>query len=334
MTEPTLQITHPSGIEIRYFAENKAEKVKRYYEMRSSRTRYGNREEAWQEVISVTTAQKILHKEALISWAQRMGGIGAVKLYNMQALVPVQQSGHIVTGSHFKDRGLVVVGEDEIVELLKSHGLDTNSLKKAGGDRGQSCHDALEMWSKTGQMPNPATYPLHEQGYVQALVNFLTESGAESVRHEVVVGSLEDEWAGRFDNDLLLPKSVQLQTHWTPAGRGDQRTWFEAGLYRVDLKTAKDVFEENGEQLEAYEKGAIECGLPETLQRVVIHTSPESRYKFVPVGSGTPTIKQFAWSTYEDFKTTLVKFKAMEARKLRKKEVRECQHSSTQPAHS
>ena len=167
---------------------------------------------------SVTTVGKLIHKESLISWAQRIGAIGAVKLYNMQVLTPVQHRGHIVTGSQFKDRGLVVVGEDEVIELLKRYSLDTNSLKEAGGERGQSCHTALELWSQTGQMPNPATYPIHEQGYVQALVNFLEESGAESVRHEILVGSVEDGWAGRFDNDLFLPKPVQLETHYTPAG--------------------------------------------------------------------------------------------------------------------
>lgn len=327
MTEPTTQVLHPSGVEIRFFEEDKDAKIKRHYEIRDGVGMTQPRID-WHEVISVTTALKIIHKEELISWAQRIGAIGAIKLYNMQVLKPVRYEGHIVTGSQFKDRGLVVVGEDEIKELLGRYSLDTTALRDAGGKRGHACHIALEQWSKTGQMPNPATYPITEQGYVQALVNFLEESGAESVRTEVVVGSIEDEWAGRFDNDLLFPKSVKLQTHYTPAGRGDQSTWFEAGLYRVDLKTAKDAYVENGEQLEAYEKGAIECGLPETLQRCVIHASPESRYKFVPVGSGTPTIKQFPWSTYEDFRLTLEKHKAIEARKARKKEVRECQLES------
>lgn len=330
MTEPTLQVVHPSGVEIRYFEANKDAGVKRHYDIRLAPDQplYDERVHGWREVPSVTTVGKLIHKENLISWAQRIGAIGAVKMYNMGITRPVVSGGHRVTGANFKDRGLVVVGEDEIIELLKIHDLDTNALRDAGGDRGSSCHRALELWSETGDMPNPATYPVHEQGYVQALVNFLEESGAESVRHEVAVGSVEDGWAGRFDNDLYFPKPVQLETHYTPAGRGDQKTWFDSGLYRVDLKTAKGVYEENGEQLEAYEKGAIECGLPSSLQRVVLHASPESRYKFVPVGSGTPTIKQYAWATYEDFKMTLDHWKLIEARKGRKKEVRECQPES------
>ena len=310
---PTTEVQHPSGIEIRYFAEDKEAKVKRHYEIRKGQD--------WQEVPNVTSVLGILQKEQLISWAQRVGVGGAVSLFNIGALKPVNVNGQIVLGAFMPERGgWVAVDEWMGVELLKSHSLTTNALKKEGGDRGQSCHDALESWSDTGILPEPSHYPMHEQGYVSALRDFLKDSGAVSVRAEVAVGSLEHGYAGRFDNDLRLPAGAFLWTHRTEKGRGDQQTTFPAGLYRVDLKTSKGAFPEHGEQLEAYERAAIECGLPETLQRCVISCRENGQYTFVPVGSGYPRIKQYPWATFEDFERTLAKFKALESRKGRRKE--------------
>lgn len=304
---PTHEIAHPSGIEIRYFEEDKATRTKRHYELRRGACEDSSWE--WQEAVSVTTAQKVLQKEALVGWAQRIGVSGMIQLFNMGALKPVSAAGgQTVLGTHLTDKGLIVVGEQEALDLLSKYGLNTNAVKSAGGERGQSCHDALETWATMGTFPNPAMFPITEQGYIVALESFLRESNAEAVRSEVMVGSLRYGFAGRFDVDIELPKSVQLQVYHTPAGRGDRSEWFEAGLYRIDLKTAKDVYEEHGEQLEAYEEAAIECGLPESLKRVVLHTSPESKYKFVP-----------SWSTFEDFEATLRKWKLNEARKERKK---------------
>lgn len=311
MTEPTLHVRYKEqGIEIRFFSEDKdAEpKVKRHYELRDVSDPVPNA--AWHEVPGVTDVLNILKKEQLIAWAQRVGASGVVQLFNMGVLAPVSYEGKTVLGTHIPGKGAIVIGEEQALDLLGQYRLTTNSLKKAGGKRGQSCHDALETWASIGELPNPAFYPVTEQGYVQGLLNFLQESEAEPVRSEVVVGSARYGYAGRYDVDIELPQSVQLMTHHTPAGRGDKLEWFEAGLYRVDLKTAKDVFEEHGEQLEAYEQAAVECGLPESIKRVVLNTSPESRYKFKP-----------SWSTFADFEATLHKFRLNEERKQRKKEM-------------
>jgi hypothetical protein len=308
VSEPNAQILHDSGIEIRYWdGEEKGEK--RRYEVRGQKgLHYGGYEYPdWREVPSVTTVTKILHKENLISWAQRIGADGMIQLFNMGVIQPVMFEGQQVLGAHLKDMGLVVLGEDQALELLGKYKLNTNAKMNAGGKRGLACHKALEIWAETGEIPNPAHYPITEQGYIVALEAFLKESGAVAVRSEVMVASLKHGYAGRFDLDIELPKSVELQTHHTPKGRGDKREWFEAGLYRVDLKTTKDVYEEHGEQLEAYETACVECGLPSSLQRVVLHTNAESRYKFKP-----------SWSTFEDFEATLHKWRLIQARKERK----------------
>lgn len=308
MIEPTSQVAYENGIEIRYFEANDEVKprIKRHYDVRDTSQTAPVAD--WHEVPSVSTVLKILHKEALISWAQRTGGDGAIRLFNMGVLKGGMYEGQPVLCTHDPEQAsLVVVGEYELVELLKKYRLTTNDAKKKGGKRGDACHKALEAWAQTGTFPNPASYPISEQGYVVALEHFLRESGAEAVRSEVVVASARYGFAGRFDLDLELPKPVELQTHYTPAGRGDKVEWFDAGLYRVDLKTAKDVFEEHGEQLEAYEEAAVEDGLPESLQRIVLHCADNSRYKFKP-----------SWSTFEDFEATLRKWRLNQARKARK----------------
>jgi hypothetical protein len=319
---PSKEVNY-GNIGIRYFEADKEAKVKRHYEIREKL--FHKTEDVWTwgdwfEVPSVTTAQGILHKEALIGWAQRVGAGGVVSLVNMKVLKPaVTPGGHEVLGFLDPERGgMVVVDEWEAVELLKKYGLAQHQVKEAGGERGQSVHDAFESYMRFGKLPDPSAYPIIEQGYVNALLSFLIESGMEPRACEVIVCSVEDGWAGRYDGDGFLPKAVELWTHRTEKGQGDAKSWFETGLYRVDVKTAKGPFPEHGEQLEAYEKGAIECQLPETVQRCVIHCAEDGRYRFVPVGSGQPRIPQYAWATYDDFRATLVKYRAMEARKGRR----------------
>ena len=305
---PTIEVSYPSGIEIRYFAADKEAKVKRHYELR--KCEHGTPTPEFELVPSVTEVQNLLKKEALISWAQRVGANGMIQLFNMGVLRPVQYGNQTVLGTHTTDKGVVVVGEEEALELIKRYRLSTDALKEAGGERGQSCHVALETWAKTGSFPAPATYPITEQGYVIALEHFLRQSRAIARRYEVVVGSAKYGYAGRFDMDIEIPQSVELQVHWTPAGRGDRSEWFEAGLYRIDLKTSKGIFEEQTEQLEAYEQAAIECELPETLARVVLNCNENGKYRFGR-----------SWSTFADFQTTLEKWHTNELRKARKKEM-------------
>ena len=316
-TTPTIEVKHGS-VEIRFFEENKELKIKRHYQVRD-RSIHGPHAD-WHEVPSVTTVQdQVLKKEALISWAQRVGAGGVVKLCNMKVLQPVRtQGGAEVLGLYDPARGgHVVCDEWEAIELLKQNHLTTNDLKEAGGERGTSVHDAFENFMHTGELPDPSIYPISEQGYVVALQSFIKESGCQPRASEVLVASVDDGWAGRYDGDIWLPRKASLWTHRTPAGRGNQQTWFDPGLYTVDVKTGKGAFPEHGEQLEAYEEGRLQCGMLPSLQRCVIHCAENGDYLFVPVGSGLPRIKQYKYATYRDFQATLFKWKTMQERKTR-----------------
>jgi hypothetical protein len=315
---PTSEVKY-GNIGIRYWEADKERKIKRHYQVRDFSIHGPHAD--WHTVPSVTTVQdQVLKKEALISWAQRVGAGGALALANMKVLRPVRtQGGAEVLGFYDASRGgLIVADEWEVIELLKQHGLTTNDAKDAGAERGTSVHDAFENWQRTGVLPDPSVYPISEQGYVVALQTFLRESEAEPRTSEVMVCSVDDGWAGRYDGDICLPYDRTLWTHRTEKGRGDQQTVFTDGLYTVDVKTGKGPYIEHGEQLEAYEEGRLLCGMEPSLQRCVIHCHENGQYRFVPVGSGSPRIKQYPYATYADFLATLRKWQAMETRKARR----------------
>ena len=315
--QPTLEAEYGT-VGIRYWEANKELKVKRHYEVRD-RSIHGPHAD-WHEVVSVTAAQDILKKEALIHWGQRIGAGGIVKLCNLKVLQPVQVGGgQPVLGFYDAARGgMVVCDEWEAVELLAKNGMAHWQVRDEAADRGTSVHDAFENFMLTGEIPDPTVYPITEQPFVIALVSFLRESGCEPRASEVMVAHVDDHWAGRYDGDIWLPEEKSLYSWRTDKGQGDAQTFFQKGLYRIDVKTGKGPFPEYGEQLEAYEAGALYCGQEPSLQRCVIQCKSDGRYAFVPVGSGHPRIPQYAWASYEDFLFTLYKYRSIQARKERR----------------
>jgi hypothetical protein len=123
-------------------------------------------------------------------------------------------------------------------------------------------------------------YPDTERGYVQGLNNFLAlVTKAEDVQAEVMVGSLEHLYAGRYDLRLTLTEPVELVTKTYPK-RNDKVEVIPAGKYLCDLKTSKGIQVGHRLQLEAYEKASIECGYEPTDYRAVIHVTADGRYEF------------------------------------------------------
>jgi hypothetical protein len=176
--------------------------------------------------------------------------------------------------------------KESVVELLKEHKITCNHVKDAGGRRGQSAHDALEAWAEHGRLPNPEVYDEEERGYVVGLRKFLetVEAGAENggltdVETEVMVGSLEHGYAGRYD----------LRWNWSGGTvvtgiypkRKDKVEDVPAGRYLLDLKTSKYVYSSHFLQLEAYEGASVECGYWPTEHRAVVRVSADGRYEFV-----------------------------------------------------
>lgn len=259
-------VTTPNGTEIYYQAG-----PKRLYRIRAtsecgSGAEIGNDKNRWLEVPSVSQIKEIIDRSGPLTWwGMKVGIAGALKVVNTDDFVqPLEDL----------DSPLI----QSIVSRMTASKLTVNHVKDDAGARGTSVHDALELWANQGVMPVPETYPENEQGYVRGLVNFLQDSKITPVRTEVMVGSLEREYAGRFDLDALSG-GHEVCVHLTEKGRGDKRAEMTPGFYRLDLKTSKDVYVEHFIQLAMYEKAAVECGYEKSDFQAVVNVKEDGRYQ-------------------------------------------------------
>ena len=289
-TAPYSEVVTPSGIEIRYFAKDKDKKVKRHYEVWQGSEPPGPATKiqalshiaGWIEVPSVTTVLEVLDKPALPWWGMEVGVEGLLYLHRNGLVRSVKTQGgslELATPGILPDgsTGLVVAGQEQVVSLLKTHKLTTNHVKSSAGDRGQSAHDALEVWCETGEMPNPEFWRPEERGYVVGLRMFLEDlqkGGIEPLDHEVIVASVEYGYAGRFDLRFKTTKSCPVSIRVTPK-RGAQYVTLQPGVYLADLKTSKGVYAKSHfRQLAAYEGASVEDGYEPTDAQGIIHVHP------------------------------------------------------------
>jgi genome maintenance exonuclease 1 len=129
--------------------------------------------------ISVTSALKVLDKPALISWAERCGVEGALRLERAGELkdVPVEQA----------------------TEIVRINGMGSDAKRDAGADRGTALHDALQLYVEQGTVPTVGDFDPAVRGYVQALCKWLLAAKPDPIASEVIVGSAISGYAGRFD---------------------------------------------------------------------------------------------------------------------------------------
>jgi hypothetical protein len=301
MTEAITTST-PSGIEVLYESE-----PKRLYKVSDP----GRPELGWVEVPSVTTVLGVLDKPALPWWGMRVGIEGTLAMHNMGLLKSIS----VETGSQQQPALVIeadwgqyaVAGVEQVEELLTKHKLTTNHVRDKAGDRGMAVHDALEVWAKSGSLPDPEMYPPHEQGYVLGLIAFLNHTMLEPVSSEIIVGSVEHRFAGRYDLRGRISAERKVIFHRTPK-RGPQYAMIQPGLGLIDLKTSSGVYPSHAMQLEAYEIASVEDGYEPTDFRGILHVGPEGTYEFVR-----------SWATDNDFLAVLKVYEAFEAMKLRKK---------------
>lgn len=233
------EVTWPSGIKVFYQSEPRMYKVNDV------------------EVPSVTTVLDVLHKGALTWWGMRIGVQGVCKLVERN-LMP-SEWWHT---------------PEDVEALLTSHKLTVNHVRDQAGDRGTSVHRALEDWADARVIPDPDKYPDNERGYVEGVLKFTQDVRAERLLSEVMVGSAEHAYAGRYD----LRAKIQDSELVTSIKR-DKREKFPAGTYLLDLKTSKGVYDTHFLQLEAYEQASQECGFPATMGRLVVRVSKDGGYE-------------------------------------------------------
>ena len=261
-TETQIVTTTPSGMEIVYEWA-----PKRLYRIDG------------REVPSVTTVLNVLDKPGLPYWGMKVGIEGTLAMHNMGLLssVPLGDQKVLATG---EDNAYKVAGVDEVLELLTKHKLTVNHVRDKAGDRGKAVHDALEVWAKDGVLPEVGMYPPAEQGYILGLLAFLSDVHPEPESQEVMVGSSEYGFAGRYDVRLRIPQDCQVVFHRTPV-KGPQYATLKKGMILTDLKTSKGVYPSHHRQLEAYEQASIESGYEATAARGILHVGAEGTYEFV-----------------------------------------------------
>jgi hypothetical protein len=331
-SEGTVEVT-PSGIPV-YFQS----KPKRLYRIGPTvKPEDGVTDEAllasaqsddfWREVPSVTTVLDVLAKDALTWWGMQIGAEGVAKLHNLGMVKSTVQTGSqqpvLICPFVRKEKGKggktvrtiewdrwVVAGKEQLIDLLTVQQLTTNHVKSEAGDRGQSVHDAFELWSKEGILPELEMFPPTERGYVEGLLAFLRDvPSAEPEGCEILVASSEHGFAGRYDLRLRTHETHNVVVHRTPV-KGSQYRSLAPSRLLTDLKTSKGVYTNHPKQLEGYEIASIESGYEPTDARGILNVSAEGEYVFVR-----------SWARPEDFLSTLNEWRCQQEMNARRKEL-------------
>lgn len=254
----------PSGLEIYYQAG-----PKRLYRVDGG------------EVPSVSTILEVLDKGGLSWWGMTIGVQGIAQLLERKCLAWDDERDDPCFRHQTALSGMVewedVKSTEGLVELLKTHKLTVNHVKKDAADRGTNVHSALESWYETGTIPDPQFYPEHERGYVQGLVEFLTDADPIGRMSEVMVASNEHGYAGRFDMVAHIEGDVVVKAY---PKRPPKRAQV-SGTWLLDLKTSKGVYPSYHLQLAAYRAALLECGYEPVDHAGVVRVTADGRYELV-----------------------------------------------------
>lgn len=193
-----------------------------------------------QVVPSVTQILGVLAKPALPWWGMTVGVDGLCQLQRQGVEIPWADP-------------------EGACKLLTEYRLTVNHVKDAAATRGKSVHDALEAWATSGTVPRMSDFPADDRGFVQALAKALMAVQPECLSTEVMVGSGEHRYAGRYDLTCRV----------------------DGALCRLDLKTGKRVYDEALLQLAAYELAAVEMGEEPSERLLVLRLGTDGDYELV-----------------------------------------------------
>lgn len=203
-----------------------------------------------QAVPSVTQILGVLDKPGLPWWGMQIGVQGVIELAKRH------------------DNPNIIGPEtdpDKVVAWLTSEKLTVNHQRDNAAKRGTGVHDALEQYCATGAIPSLSDFPVEERGFVQALCKFLIDHEPQPERTEVIVGSREHQFAGRYD------------LRCTIAGRN--------GI--LDLKTGKRLYNTVHLQASAYELADTEMGAEPCEVCWALRASADGSYELVETRATT-----------------------------------------------
>lgn len=275
----TVSTVTPSGIEIEY------EPGPHTYRIRFPAGGDSPEGDGWKDAVSVSTVLDVLYKGGLTKWAERLAREAVIALWGTKLnktndgrlAVWVRGEWHYATAENLRD-------------LIRSEKLDSDSVRDAGGDRGNSVHAAFETWCEDFTMPVPDFHPEEERGYIEGLRKFLVDVGQVKSKpeSEVMVASYEHQFAGRFDATIVLQEANLITKPATPTwtAEGPNHHSAKAPVYTalsgrtlVDIKTPKSIYVTHHLQLSAYEQARLECGMPATKQQIVVRVGSDGTYE-------------------------------------------------------
>lgn len=246
-------------------------------------------------VPSVTEALDVLDKPALPWWGMKIGIQGMLELGKRGVIDP--GTFHALAFNNPEESA------EYVISALTQNQLTTNHVRDKAGDRGQSAHDALERWADTGELPDPTSFGFEEEGYVRALRSALEDLHIEPIAQEVMVGSKEHGFAGRYDLRARVIAPSRVVTKVYPK-RVSKVTEVPPSTLLIDLKTSKYVYDKHHLQLAAYEEASVSSGYGSSDYRAVLHVQADGRYEFVRVRAGIEHYLPIlhAWRAMEEVK--------------------------------
>jgi hypothetical protein len=269
--EGNADVVTPSGLKIHFES-----KPRRHYVI--TRPADDGGEYAPIEAVSVTTALDVLYKGGLDWWGQRIGTAGMLSLFEMGVLAPTKTETGQTLAVLDGDGVWQFATQETMDDALKRHGLNVMQATDKASARGSNVHDALEVWAATGTVPVPETYPETERGYVTGLVSFLRDTMMAPDGHEILVGSYDHGFAGRFDLQVKNEVERKVVTKIYPKAQ-PKHALLPLGKGRIDLKTSKDIYYNNFLQLAGYEGACIESGYGPSDWRAILRVSADGRYE-------------------------------------------------------
>lgn len=209
-------------------------------------------------------------KDALGWWGMRVGFAAVVRMMQDVSWAEIANCGepaHIVSphllpeGDRYYSKGdrKKLKPKSFIEAWTVDHKASVNHLKEDAADRGTAIHKVLEDLA-LDVMPSVEDFPAEQRGWVAGVIQWWLDQEPTIVESELIVGSREHWFAGRFD---LVIEDQQ--------GR--------RGL--IDLKTSKSVYKSHVKQLAMYELAYVEMGGEPFDFKQVLQVSDQGVYQLV-----------------------------------------------------
>lgn len=199
--------------------------------------------------ISVTTAlDSVCPKPGLFPWSEARGIEGAVEAVRLGLIDP------------FDPESVAAA-----VETVRWKRLGADRARDDAAARGLNVHDCNEIYMTTGSPPNPAEHPREHWGYLRAYTRWIMDHDPEPVAVEEIVAHPDDEYAGRLDLRVRLPK---IGCH----------------LATVDAKTQENggIYMAAHAQVNLYERAARRQGEEPADRLFVVVFAANGEYRMMP----------------------------------------------------